>query len=205
MDIADLLGHQSTSLRILSFNRTAPSNYPSNNPDYARRVALEFDPIREARRNWERRGWGAPDAMVTATSITRAHQILLGRINAALAPFGLTFSRFEVLALLSFTQSGELPMGKIGDRLQVHPASVTNLVDRLVADGLVERSPHPADGRSRLVRLMPAGEDIVAQCAVVLAEINFGVGQLGPQAHQSIAAELDVVRYAAGDWTTPPS
>lgn len=166
-------------------------------------MALEFDPIAEARRNWERRGWGAVDAMVTATSITRAHQILLGRINAALSPFDLTFSRFEVLALLSFTQSGQLPMGKIGDRLQVHPASVTNLVDRLVADGHVERLADPADGRLRLVRLLPSGEELVQRCADELGGIDFGVGQLTAAAHESIADELRVLRHAAGDWTTP--
>lgn len=166
-------------------------------------MALEFDPIAEAKRNWDRRGWAAVDAMVTATSITRAHQILLARINTALAPFNLTFSRFEVLALLSFTQSGELPMGKIGDRLQVHPASVTNLVDRLAADGYVERFTDPADGRLRLVRLLPAGADLVQDCAEELAAIDFGVGKLSKQAHQSIAAELGALRHAAGDWATP--
>lgn len=166
-------------------------------------MTLDFDPIAEARRNWQRRGWRAPDAMVTATSITRAHQILLGRINAALSPFGLTFSRFEVLALLSFSQSGQLPMGKIGDRLQVHPASVTNLVDRLVADGLVERITDPNDGRLRLVRLMASGAKLVEECAEQLATINFGVGQLSSEAHGAIADELRNLRHNAGDWTTP--
>lgn len=171
--------------------------------DYSRPVALDFDPIAEARRNWQRKGWGAPDAMVTATSITRAHQILLARINAALLPFALTFSRFEVLALLSFSQSGQLPMGKIGDRLQVHPASVTNLVDRLALDGLVERSTDPNDGRLRLVRLLPSGAELAQQCAHALAEIDFGVGPLTADAHQSIADELRSLRQTAGDWTTP--
>ena len=63
-----------------------------------------------------------------ATSITRAHQVLVGRIDAALAPIPLNFGRFEVLALLDLTRKGQLPLGKIGDRLQVHPASVTNTV-----------------------------------------------------------------------------
>ena len=91
-----------------------------------------------------------------ATSITRAHQILSGRIDAALAPVGLNFSRFEVLALLSFTKEGELPLGKVGDRLQVHPASVTNTVNRLEADGLVARKPHPTDRRTTLAVLTRA-------------------------------------------------
>ena len=91
-------------------------------------MTLDFDPIDEAAANWRGAGWPAVDAMTAATSITRAHQILSGRIDAALAPVGLNFSRFEVLALLSFTKEGELPLGKVGDRLQVHPASVHEVV-----------------------------------------------------------------------------
>ena len=60
-------------------------------------MALAFDPIEEARGNWERHGWGSVDAMSAATSITRAQQIVLGRVNAVLAPIPLNFSRFEVL------------------------------------------------------------------------------------------------------------
>jgi len=93
-------------------------------------MALSFDPIDEARRNWEQQGWGAVASMAAATSITRAHQILLGRIDAVLSPLGLNFSRFEAIALLAFTRAGELPLGKMGERLQVHPASVTNTIDR---------------------------------------------------------------------------
>ena len=97
-------------------------------------VRLPFDPIAEARRNWDAHEWGATNQMATATAITRAHQILLRRINAALEPLGLTFSRFEALALLSFSRKGALPLGKVGDRLQVHPTSITNTVDRLEVD-----------------------------------------------------------------------
>ena len=66
---------------------------------------------------------------------------------------GLTFARYEVLMLLSFSRQGALPLGKIGERLQVNAASVTNAVDRLEADGLVTRRSNPDDGRGRLARL----------------------------------------------------
>ena len=119
-------------------------------------MPLPFDPITEARRNWEARGWDAVDAMTAATSITRAHQILLKRIDTVLEPFGLVFSRFEALALLSFTRTGALPLARIGERLQVHPTSVTNTIDRLEADGLVARVPHPTDRRATLAKITPA-------------------------------------------------
>lgn len=163
-------------------------------------MALDFDPIGEARRNWERHGWGSPDAMVAATSITRAHQILLGRINDALAPLGLNFSRFEALALLSFARSGSLPLGKMGARLQVHPASVTNTVDRLERDGLVRRVAHPTDGRTTLAEITEAGRALVDDAEHALAEIDFGLGDLGPEAFRAIGACLEVVRRDAGDF-----
>jgi len=161
---------------------------------------LSFDPIEEARRNWDKHQWGATTAMVAATSITRAHQILLGRINAALAPHGLTFSRFEVLALVHFSREGALPMGKIGARLQVHPTSVTSLVDRLAADGLVKRRPHPTDRRTTLVHLSDEGSAVVDRAAQDLAAIDFGLSELDEGSMNEIASNIESFRQQVGDW-----
>ncbi len=59
--------------------------------------------------------------------------------------------------LLFFSRRGELPVGLVGERLQVHPASVTNAVDRLESDGLVERRRNPSDGRSVLAAITVEG------------------------------------------------
>jgi DNA-binding MarR family transcriptional regulator len=163
-------------------------------------MGLGFDPIEEARRNWRRHEWGDGNAMVAATSITRAHQIVLARINAALAPFGLTFSRFEVLALLFFARANSLPMGKIGARLQVHPTSVTSLVNRLVADGLVERTPHPTDRRTTLVRLTPAGRRLAPKCANALEAAGFGLDGLTPAEASDVTTVITSLRRSGGDW-----
>ncbi len=162
-------------------------------------MALEFDPVAEARRNWVAHAWGSPDAMTAATSITRAHQILLRRIDEALAPLGLTFSRFEALALLHFSRRGSMPLGKVGERLQVHPASVTNTVDRLERDGLVERRPHPHDGRTRLASITEAGHALVVEAAQALAAIDFGLGGDSVD-FVAIDAVLRPVRRNAGDF-----
>lgn len=161
---------------------------------------LDFDPIEEARRNWTEHGWGRGTAMVAATSITRAHQILLGRINAALLPHGLTFSRFELLALLFFSRERELPLGKIGARLQVHPTSVTSLVDRLVADGYVERRPHPSDRRTTLAVLTDAGAELAVACAAELEAIDFGLTGLDEAGQATVSATITNLRAASDDW-----
>src|SRR5258708_9275933 len=98
------------------------------------RVQLGFDPIGEARRQWTAHGWGdAAPGMAIVTSIMRVHQLLLARVDAVLRPFDISFARYEVLMLLSFSRRGALPLGKIGDRLQVQARAVTNAIDRLVA------------------------------------------------------------------------
>lgn len=163
-------------------------------------MSLDFDPVVEAQRNWERHGWSSVEAMAAATSITRAHQILLGRIDGALAPFGLTFSRFEALALLHFSRDGCLPMGKVGERLQVHAASVTNTVDRLEADALVERRRHDSDGRTVLAGITERGRERVRAAAAALGAIDFGLaGEVAPD-HGAITSVLTSVRANAGDF-----
>lgn len=82
--------------------------------------------------------------MAAVTSIMRAHQILLSQLDTLLKPHDLTFARYEALVLLTFSKTGALPLSKIGERLMVHPTSVTNTVSRLERAGLVRRMPNPA-------------------------------------------------------------
>jgi len=170
---------------------------PENNP-------LAFDPIVEARQHWEHRGWkAAAPTMAVVTSVMRVQQILLGRADAALRPHGLTFARYEVLMLLSFSKRGELPLGKIGARLQVNPASVTNAVDRLEAQGLVERVPNPRDGRGTLAHLTDAGRDRALAATETLNVELFGDLGLDHEEQGRLFELLRDVRRAAGDFDAP--
>ena len=138
--------------------------------------------------------------MAAATSISRAQQIVLARVNDVLAPFGLTFSRFEALALLYMTKSGSLPLGKIGDRLQVHPTSVTNTIDRLEKDGFVERVSHPTDRRTTLASLTPSGRLTVVTAQQELERIRYGMRDLPEDTIESLTADLTQLRQSAGDF-----
>lgn len=158
-----------------------------------------MDLVAEARRNWERRGWGEVDAMAAATSITRVHQIVLGRVNAALGPLELTFSRYEALALLGFTRSGELPLSRMGERLQVHPTSVTSTIDRLERDDLVERVPHETDRRTTLARITAAGRRRLDDATAALESIRFGMGELTAGEIADVTTSMAHVRASAGD------
>lgn len=158
------------------------------------------DPIAEARRQWIAHGWGdVADGMAALTAVMRTQQLLLARCDAALAEFGLTFARYELLTLLSFTRHGELPLGKAGARLQVHPASITNAVGRLVDAGLVERVPHPTDGRGTLARITDEGRRVsTAATARLNAEVFAGLGLTADEARR-LTALLGKVRAASGD------
>lgn len=164
-------------------------------------AAIGFDPIAEARRKWVDNGWGeAATGMAAITSLMRAQQLALAEVEARLKPFGVTFARYEVLMLLLFSSSGRLPMKTIGSRLQVHPTSVTNAVDRLEAAGLVERSPHPDDRRAILVTITRSGRDIATRATTVLNEEVFARPALDGDDLQQLIDLLTRMRRAAGDF-----
>jgi DNA-binding MarR family transcriptional regulator len=163
------------------------------------RAMLPFDPIDEAARQWEDR-WGAVPAMHACTSLMRVQQLVLGRLDAILKPHGLTFARYEALVLLVFSSRGSLPLGKMGERLQVHPTSVTSIVRRLEESGLVHRVPHPDDGRAVLAEITPSGRALVERATTDLVGAEFGLGALDEERLQQLSEVLRPVRSAAGDF-----
>ena len=168
----------------------------------AKTVGLPFDPIRRAAELWRTR-WGGstPVAMASATSIMRVQQLLLGAFDATVGRHGLTFARYEALVLLAFSRDGRLPMSKIGQRLMVHPTSVTNIVRRLVGQGLVERSPNPADGRGMLATITPRGFEVMESATRDLVAAGFSLDALTADEHEQLFALLRKVRVAAGDFS----
>jgi DNA-binding MarR family transcriptional regulator len=162
---------------------------------------LPFDPIDEARRQWATHGFSdTTEALGAVTSIMRAQQILLKRMTQALEPFPLSFARYEALVVLWFSRRGEMPLGKLGARLQVHPASVTNVVDRLEADGFVTRTVHPDDGRLVLAKIAPAGRRIVKQATAALNEQVYRTLELDEQKLGTLFELLREIRAGAGDF-----
>ena len=119
------------------------------------------DPILVGERNWQREGWAAGPWFRAAVSIYRVAELIRQSNEATLRPLQLTAVRHEALAVLYFSQAGELPMGKLSERLLVHPTSVTSTVDTLQRLGFVRRVPHPTDRRATLARITPKGRRAV--------------------------------------------
>ena len=162
---------------------------------------LRFDPIEEARRHWRAR-WSeeASAEMVAVTSIMRAQQILMARLNELLEPFDLTFPRYEALMLLHFSGRGSLPLGKIGERLQVHRTSVTNTIDGLEKLGLVRRAPHASDRRAVLAEILPAGRRTAEAATEALNAADFATVPLSAEDLELVFATLRKLRLGAGDF-----
>jgi DNA-binding MarR family transcriptional regulator len=160
---------------------------------------LPFDPIARAAELWSER-IGPSDTMAAVTSIMRVQQVLQSAVDQALRPHGLTFARYEALVLLTFAKQGSLPMRVMGERLQLHPTSVTNIVDRLEGDGLVKRLPHPTDRRTTLAEITDAGRRRREEATTAVTEIDFGLRGLTERQIVQLTDLLAKVRKAVGDF-----
>lgn len=162
-------------------------------------MPLPFDPIDEAARLWADRWEGVPQ-MHAVTSLMRVQQLVLAELETILRPHGLSFARYEALVLLSFSSRGSLPLGKMGQRLQVHPTSITSIIQRLTADGFVKRLPHPDDGRAVLAEITPEGRALVEAATADLVAADFGLGSLDREQLGQLSELLRPVRRDAGDF-----
>ncbi|MCP2250859.1 MarR family winged helix-turn-helix transcriptional regulator [Lentzea rhizosphaerae] len=160
---------------------------------------LPFDPIARAAELWDDRV-GSSTSMAAVTSVMRVQQIIQSAVDAALKPHGLTFARYEALVLLYFSRKGALPMRVMGERLQLHPTSVTNIVDRLESDGLVRRTPHPTDRRTTLVEITDAGLKRREDATAAVVEVNLGLKGLTDRQTEQLTELLAKVRRASGDF-----
>jgi DNA-binding MarR family transcriptional regulator len=154
-----------------------------------------FDPIAEAQRRWgEHWGEGPVPSMGAVTSVMRVQQILMARLNTLLRPFDLTFPRYEALMLLYLSRRGALPLGKIGQRLQVHPTSVTNLIDGLERSEFVRRDAHESDRRMTLATITNSGRGAAAQATTLLNMERFGTGPLTEADLETVTTLLRPIR-----------
>src|SRR5260370_21879855 len=158
-----------------------------------------FDPIAEAFRQWASRWPEHEEHVAAVTSVMRVQQLLLARVEDALKPYDLTFAAYEALRLLAFTRSDSLPMGKLGERLMVHPAAVTNAVGRLEQRGLARRQMPPDDRRVVLAAITGEGRALAEEATAALNRAAFGLPGLSRQQAADITAMLRTVRGIVGD------
>ncbi len=138
--------------------------------------------------------------MRLATSIMRTQQLISSELDAVLKPLGITFARYEVLQLISFSAAGRLPLSKIGERLMVHPTSVTNAMDRLESQRLVRRVADDKDRRRTFAELTEEGERVLKEATVAITAIDFAIAGLSAEQQDQTYELLRALRSAAGDF-----
>jgi DNA-binding MarR family transcriptional regulator len=112
-------------------------------------------------------------ALLKAANAAESH--LESRLTAA----GLSLAKLAALHQLA-NADRPLPLGQLADRLSCVKSNVTQLVDRLEADGWVSRAPDPGDRRSRLACITDAGREAYRRGSAVHHE-----------AEQELLAALD--------------
>jgi DNA-binding MarR family transcriptional regulator len=123
--------------------------------------------------------------------LLRAHRIIEARLRDELRAHDSTLPRFDVMATLDRHRDG-LRMSELSAKLQVSNGNVTGIVERLVSEGLVDRTAVAGDRRAMRVRLTAAG---VARFAEMAAEherwIDELLGGLAPGELDMLVQTLD--------------
>jgi DNA-binding MarR family transcriptional regulator len=109
-----------------------------------------------------------PTGLAVAGRIIRLGQQMQASANKALAPFGLSYTDFDLLA--SLTRSGApyaMTPTRLRDAVLLSSSAMTAAVDRLEKRGLIVRRPSSEDRRSMLVCLTDEGHELVLEAAKV--------------------------------------
>jgi DNA-binding MarR family transcriptional regulator len=136
-------------------------------PPYPARVGYEvapFDVVEASRRVWLAE-WDPESAsgMAVFTAILRSEQLLHDQVKAVMRRYDLTFARYEVLTWLATDPESSVTLSWISRTLRIPPATVTNIIDRLEADELIRRVPHPTDARTTLAVITAKGRKLATR------------------------------------------
>jgi DNA-binding MarR family transcriptional regulator len=157
-----------------------------------KRPSPDAIPPDRGRSVWEGRGLPQFESVAAAISVIRLSRIVRAALDDVLATLDITFGHYEVLGHLAFKKDGRSQLGRLCRLLDVHPASMTNTIDRMAERQLVERSADPTDRRAVIVRITPQGAKLYGQATSALLDIRFGMRTLDN-------AQLDTVTAILGD------
>ena len=165
-----------------------------------------YDVVEASRRVWQDR-WDEESASGNAvfTAILRSHQMLMHQVDEVMKAHGLTFARYEVLTWLAAEPGSALALSWISEVLRIPQATVTNLIDRLVADDLVRRVPHPTDARTTLAEITDRGRDLVDRATRELNEHVYRPLALPVDGRERVVDLLQELRARGGEFDTERS
>jgi DNA-binding MarR family transcriptional regulator len=134
---------------------------------------------------------------VSLSSLLQTAYAAQAQIEAKLDASGLSMAKLHALKTLE--EAGEsLPLGQLAERLSCVKSNITQLVDRLEADGFVARKPDPHDRRTRLAVLTAAGRRACKEGSrIQIAAERDVLGTLSREEAHQLAALLEKVRATA--------
>ena len=123
-------------------------------------------------------------------SILHAAQVIEGKLEDALGAVGLSMAKHSALTKLAEAHE-PLTLSELAERLSCVRSNITQLVDRLEADGLVRRVDDPSDRRSVRAELTPLGIEKQSAGTAELSRVQSEIsGKIGPEDLQSLESAL---------------
>lgn len=118
--------------------------------------------------------------------------------NERVLRLGLSMAQLNILYTLK--RWGEMPMSRLAEMLNVSLSNATGLIDRIEERGLVERSRVPEDRRIVMIRVTPAGEQMLGELDILSDELLRSVlGRLSPIECAAVATAFGSIRDALTD------
>jgi len=138
-------------------------------------------------------------AVAAWESLFRAQVAVMRTLAAEFPTRDISFNEYDVLFNLSRQPNRELRLRDLNKHVLLTQPSVSRLVDRLVARGLVEKEPEPSDARGTVIRLTDTGFEMFRRVAVDhMKTINARVGgRLTTEELETLAQLCDKLREAS--------
>jgi DNA-binding MarR family transcriptional regulator len=131
-----------------------------------------------------------------ALNVMRTAVALRKTTSAALRPFDLTPSQYNILRILRGAPEEGLPCSEVGDRLVSRDPDVTRLLDRLEKRELVTRGRSPSDRRVVNARITKKGIELVNQLDAPITALH--IAQLGHMKRKQLRELVDLLEQARG-------
>ena len=109
-----------------------------------------------------------PGSVILA--LHRATHATLHALTTALADLDLPAADIDVLAILA--DGAGRTVGALATATATRPSTLTSLLDRLIKRGYIARELDPADRRSFLISLTPAGRAVAEHAAAAIADLE---------------------------------
>ncbi len=125
--------------------------------------------------------------------LTKASQNAIRFFSQRVTPLGVTAA--QALVMLFLFDEDSVTSKDLGERAQLDSATLTGIIDRLEAQGLVVRGEHPDDRRAISVRLTDTGRETAARISALSEEANRDfLRGLSPEDEKALRGLLSVVR-----------